>query len=63
MPRPYRAWGYPWTTAIALIGSVLFLVGSILTDRQNAPLAMGMLILSYPVYRIMKWVAARATPI
>ena len=63
MPRPYRAWGYPCTTAIALIGSVLFLVGSILTDRQNAPLAMGMLILSYPVYRIMKWVAARATPI
>jgi len=63
MPRPYRAWGYPWTTAIALIGSVLFLVGSILTDRQNAPLALGMLLLSYPVYRVMKWVAARATPI
>jgi len=62
MPRPYRAWGYPWTTAIALIGSVLFLVGSILTDRQNAPLALGMLILSYPIYRILKWVAARATP-
>ena len=41
MPRPYRAWGYPWTTAIALIGSILFLVGSILTDRDNAPLALG----------------------
>jgi basic amino acid/polyamine antiporter, APA family len=63
MPRPYRAWGYPWTTAIALIGSVLFLVGSILTDRRNAPLALGMLILSYPVYRVMKWVSARPTPI
>ncbi len=59
MPRPYRAWGYPWTTAIALIGSVLFLVGSILTDRQNAPLALGMLVLSYPLYRILKWGAAR----
>jgi APA family basic amino acid/polyamine antiporter len=60
MPRPYRAWGYPWTTGIALLGSILFLVGSILTDRQNAPLALGMLILSYPVYRILKWGAARA---
>ena len=59
MPRPYRAWGYPWTTGIALLGSILFLVGSILTDRQNAPLALGMLILSYPVYRILKWGAAR----
>jgi basic amino acid/polyamine antiporter, APA family len=63
MPRPYRAWGYPWTTAIALIGSVLFLVGSILTDRDNAPLALGMLVLSYPVYRVLKWGAARAAAI
>jgi amino acid transporter len=59
MPRPYRAWGYPWTTAIALLGSVAFLVGSIVTDRDNAPLALGMLVLSYPVYRVMKWTAKR----
>ncbi len=59
MPRPYRAWGYPWTTGIALAGSILFLVGSIATDRDNAPLAAGMLVLSYPVYRVMKWAAAR----
>lgn len=63
MPRPYRAWGYPWTTGIALIGSVLFLVGSILTDRENAPLALGMLVLSYPVFRILKWVSARTMPV
>ena len=61
MPRPYRAWGYPWTTGIALLGSVMFLLGSILTDRQNAPLALGMLVLSYPLYRALKWGAARAT--
>ena len=58
MPRPYRAWGYPWTTSAALLGSFAFLIGSILTDRDNAPLAAAMLILSYPVYRIMKWAAA-----
>jgi len=39
------------------------LVGSILTDRDNAPLALGMLVLSYPVYRVLKWGAARATAI
>jgi basic amino acid/polyamine antiporter, APA family len=54
MPRPYRAWGYPWTTALALVASVLFLAGSIVTDRDNAPLAAGMLVLSYPVYWLMK---------
>jgi APA family basic amino acid/polyamine antiporter len=58
MTRPYRAWGYPWTTGIALGGSVLFLVGSIVTDRENAPWALAMLVLSYPVYRMMKYAAS-----
>jgi APA family basic amino acid/polyamine antiporter len=59
MPRPYKAWGYPYTTGIALAGSVLFLIGSIASDRQNAPLALIMLIASYPVYRAMKFAASR----
>jgi basic amino acid/polyamine antiporter, APA family len=59
MNRPYRAWGYPWTTAIALLASAMFLVGSIATDRDNAPLALGMLVLSYPVFRMLKWVSRR----
>jgi APA family basic amino acid/polyamine antiporter len=59
MNRPYRAWGYPWTTAIALLASAMFLVGSILTDRDNAPLALGMLVLSYPVFGVLKWVSRR----
>jgi basic amino acid/polyamine antiporter, APA family len=61
MPRPYRAWGYPWTTAIALVGSVLFLAGSIATDRQNAPLALLLLVCSYPVFRVLKWAQKRAS--
>jgi APA family basic amino acid/polyamine antiporter len=60
MARPYRAWGYPWTTGIALVASVLFLVGSILTDQNNAPWALAILVLSYPVFRVLKWVAQRA---
>jgi APA family basic amino acid/polyamine antiporter len=55
MPRPYKAWGYPYTTTIALTGSILFLIGSIATDRQNAPLALLLLVASYPVYRAMKY--------
>jgi basic amino acid/polyamine antiporter, APA family len=63
MERPYRAWGYPWTTGIALSGSVLFLIGSITTDRENAPLALLMLVLSYPVFRVLKWAANRGSAI
>jgi APA family basic amino acid/polyamine antiporter len=59
MARPYRAWGYPWTTGIAFAASLLFLIASIATDRQNAPLALGMLVLSYPVFRLLKWASNR----
>jgi APA family basic amino acid/polyamine antiporter len=59
MNRPYRAWGYPWTTGIALGGSILFLIGSIATDRENAPWALAILVLSYPVYRLMKLASRR----
>lgn len=61
MARPYRAWGYPWTTGIALFASAIFLIGSIVTDRKNAPLALLMLVLSYPVFLILKWVQRRAS--
>ncbi len=59
LPRPYRAWGYPYTTALALIGSILFLVGSIVTDRHNAPLALLLLVASYPIFLLVKY-AGRA---
>ena len=52
--RPYRAWGYPWTTALALIGSVLFLVGAIASDTRNSVYALVLLAVSYPLFRLMK---------
>jgi APA family basic amino acid/polyamine antiporter len=49
--RPYRAWGYPWTTGAALAGSVAFLVGAIAGDTQHSVYALLVLALSYPLYR------------
>ncbi len=53
-PRPYRAWGYPWTTGIALIGSVLFLAGAVLSDTRNSIWALLLLAFSYPLFRILR---------
>ena len=53
-PRPYRAWGYPWTTGLALVGSVLFLAGAVASDTQNSVYALGLLAASYPVFRLIK---------
>jgi APA family basic amino acid/polyamine antiporter len=52
--RPYRAWGYPWTTALALIGSILFLVGAIASDTRNSIYALALLAVSYPVFRFVR---------
>ena len=51
-PRPYRAWGYPWTTGFSLLGGVAFLVGAIITDRRNSLTALALMAASYPVYRL-----------
>jgi basic amino acid/polyamine antiporter, APA family len=50
-PRPYRAWAFPFSTGIALIGSLVFLVAVIFADPMNSAAAITMLILSYPLYR------------
>ena len=54
MPRPYRAWGYPVTPALALIGSVLFLAGAIRADTRNSIYALVLLAVSYPMFRLIK---------
>jgi len=52
--RPYRAWGYPWTTGLALVGSVLFLAGAVASDTQNSVYALALLAVSYPVFLVVK---------
>ena len=54
LPRPYRAWGYPWTTVIVLIGSLVFLIGAIISDTANSIYAVLLIALSYPIYLIKK---------
>lgn len=53
-PRPYRAWGYPFTTALALLGSLVFLAGAILADTKNSLYALLVLAASYPVFLLMR---------
>jgi basic amino acid/polyamine antiporter, APA family len=56
LPRPYRAFGYPFTTAIVLAGSVLALIAAILEDLRAA-LAAGLLLAACaPIYA---WIARR----
>jgi basic amino acid/polyamine antiporter, APA family len=56
MPRPYRAFGYPFTTAIVLLGCVLLWGAAIMEDRRSGFFAGLLLIACAPVYA---WIAHR----
>jgi basic amino acid/polyamine antiporter, APA family len=49
-PRPYRAFGYPFTTAIVLLGCVSLWIVAIVEDPRSALIAGIMLIACVPVY-------------
>jgi APA family basic amino acid/polyamine antiporter len=40
LPRPFRAWGYPWSAVVVLLGAAAFLVGTFAGDTANALLAL-----------------------
>lgn len=52
--RPYKAIGYPVTTAISWLGGIAFLIGAIVQDRRNSAIAIGILVVSYPIYRLLR---------
>lgn len=52
--RPYRAWGYPLTTGLALLGSIAFLAGAVKADMKNSIFALELLGASLPVFLILR---------
>lgn len=59
LPRPYRAWGYPWTTLVVLGGSIAFLVGAIISDKRNSLVALAILAVSIPIYLLVRLLSHR----
>jgi basic amino acid/polyamine antiporter, APA family len=57
--RPFRAWGYPVTTLLALAGSLVFLVASIHDDPTSAARTAVLLAAALPIYGFMQWRKAR----
>lgn len=54
LPRPYRVWGYPYTTGLALLVSVTFLISNAIAEPGNTLLAAGLVVGSYPLYKLSK---------
>jgi len=56
--RPFRAWGYPWTTGLVLLGSMAFLVTDVYGDPASGWKAAVLLGAALPVYW---WLKRRAS--
>jgi APA family basic amino acid/polyamine antiporter len=52
--RPYRAWGHPLTTGLALLASIAFLVGAVISDTVSSLYSLGILVASVPVFLLVK---------
>lgn len=56
LKRPALAWGYPFSTWTLLIASLAFLLGVVIGDLSSSLYAIGFIMVSYPIYRLVKTV-------
>lgn len=60
--RPFRVPGYPWVPGVALAGSLGFIVAALIGDFRNSVIAVVLVAVSWPVYRISRREPAAAAP-
>ncbi len=53
LPRPYKAFGYPFSTAAVLVGSVAFLIAAVAEDPRSGLIAVALLSACIPAYSWM----------
>ena len=54
LPRPFRAWGWPWSAGIMLAGSLAFLVGAVLEAPGSSAMAVALMALGVPIHLITR---------
>ena len=50
LPRPFRAWGWPWSAGIMLAGSLAFLVGAVVEAPGSSAVAVALMAIGVPVH-------------
>ena len=57
-PRPYRAWGYPWTVGLVLFLSPIFLASALAADTRHSFYGLSVILASCPAFWLLKRRAA-----
>jgi APA family basic amino acid/polyamine antiporter len=50
LPRPYKSWGYPWTTFIMIGCSIALFIGFTYSDQKSLLVISSITLLSYPIF-------------
>ncbi len=58
LPRPFKAWGHPWTTMGVLLVSAGFLIAAVVSDLKHSLFTFALIAVNYPIYYV--WVKGRA---
>ena len=53
LPRPYKSWGYPYTTLIMLVFSVVLFLGFAYSDQHSLMIIGIITLLSYPLFLVI----------
>ena len=54
LPRPFRAWGYPWVPMVTLIGSALLLAAYAVSNAASSAFGFAVMVLSYPLFLVVR---------
>ena len=52
LPRPYKAWAYPYSTWLALLVTIALFIGFAISDTFSLLIIIGLIIVSYIGYRL-----------
>jgi len=51
--RPYKAWGYPYMTILALTVTVVLFTGFAISDLRSFIFVLALFLASYPLYKLI----------
>ena len=54
LPRPFKSWGYPWTTVAVLAATVVFLGGMVVSAPRESLIAAGALAAAFAGYSVAR---------
>ena len=53
LPRPYKSWGYPWTTIVMILFSTALFIGFAYSDSTSLLVIGVITLLSYPIFLLL----------